>query len=569
MLRFAFAFLLLLFAQVGLSQDKSVRLKTTGIPFEKQNQIQQFADSTSAFKALNTKLKALQLSGYFDINLDNTYFTNDTLFAEVALGPQYKGLKLENGNISTLLINDLGLKNHFQQNRSIPLGELSKTYHTVLNYFQNNGYPFAQVWLDSLTERNTTLQAKLFVNPGKEITIDTLRLVGSGKLTESFLSSYLTLKKNDLYSEEKVKNIAKRLNNLSFITLPKPPEIVFSGDDAKINLFIDKQNANQFDGILGFLPNAQTGNLQLTGDFKLNLKNALKSGETLDFNYRGLPAQAQELNLAIHYPYLFKTQLGLSGSFQLFKRDTSFLNLNSRLGFEYDFSLTKQIGFFLENFNGNQISDVQSVGIPVNANINARFYGLTFAFVNLDSKTIPHKGADFHLAASVGQRRMISSQNFDPSAYFDKIKSQQFKVQADLKYYLKLGARSVLYARNLSAILTGNSLFENEAFRIGGAKTLRGFDEQSFNVNSFSVQSTEFRYFIERNSFLNLFYDQAYISQNFINQQSTDYPLGIGAGITFQTKIGITSLSYAIGKQKNIPLDLQKGKIHIGVLSYF
>ncbi|HET8828540.1 MAG TPA: ShlB/FhaC/HecB family hemolysin secretion/activation protein, partial [Pelobium sp.] len=311
------------------------------------------------------------------------------------------------------------------------------------------------------------------------------------------------------------------------------------------------------------------GKLQLTGDFKLNLKNALKNGETLDFNYRGLPAQSQELNLAFIYPYLFKSQLGVSTSFQLFKRDSSFLNLNTKLAFDYNFNLTKKISFFLENFNGNQVSNNQSATIPNNANINSVFYGIALAYINLDNKLIPLKGADFNLQLSAGQRKITPSQDFNPEDFFEQTKSQQFKFQADLKYYFKLGTKAVLFAHNHSAILTGKNVFENEAFRIGGFKTLRGFDEQSINVNSFSIQTTEFRYFVERNSYLNIFYDQAYIYQNFINQKSTDYPLGIGAGITFQTKIGITSLSYAIGKQKNIPLDLQRGKIHIGILSYF
>jgi hemolysin activation/secretion protein len=112
-------------------------------------------------------------------------------------------------------------------------------------------------------------------------------------------------------------------------------------------------------------------------------------------------------------------------------------------------------------------------------------------------------------------------------------------------------------------------LFENEGFRIGGFKTLRGFDEQSINVNGYSVQTTEFRYIIEKNSFVNIFYDQAFTNQNFINQKGNDTPFGVGVGITFQTKVGIASLNYALGNQKNNPLDLQNGKIHFGIASYF
>ncbi|WP_193372309.1 ShlB/FhaC/HecB family hemolysin secretion/activation protein [Pedobacter arcticus] len=534
----------------------------------KAHKSQQFTDSLSAYRGLQQQIREQQFAGYFDVDLASERFANDTLFATLDLGTRYKGINLQNGNVAPALIIDLGLKPQFQKNTPIALNALEKTYTIILNYYQNNGHPFAQVWLDSLAKTNEGLQAKIFINEGKKITLDTLRLVGSAKLSQAYLSSYLALKNGD-YNEERIQSIDKRLRDLSFITLPKPPEVVFSGNSAKINLFVDKQNANQFDGVIGFLPNAQTGKLQLTGDFKLNLKNALKNGETLDFNYRGLPSQSQELNLAFVYPYLFKSQLGLSAGFQLFKRDTSFLNLNTKLAFDYNFSLSKKISFFLENFNGNQVADNPTANIPNNANINSVFYGIALAYINLDNKITPLKGADLNLQLSAGQRKVTPSQNFNPQDFFEKTKSQQFKVQADLKYYFKLGTKAVLFAHNKSAILTGKNIFENEAFRIGGFKTLRGFDEQSINVNSFSIQTTEFRYFVEKNSYLNVFYDQAYTYQNFINQKSTDYPLGIGAGITFQTKIGITSLSYAIGKQKNIPLDLQKGKIHIGILSYF
>ncbi|MFC5282277.1 hypothetical protein [Pedobacter alpinus] len=571
MLRFHLLILFLFTIQIGLSQSKPIQLNVNGLPKGyKFNSTKPLVDSLTAYQALQNQIGQLQFLGYFDIDIIESTFENDTLNATLSLGELQRGMYLKNGNIAPELIADLNLKEQFQKNKPLALKDLSKTYTSLLNYFQNNGYPFAQVWLDSLQSPNNQLTAKVFISPNKKITIDTLRLVGSAKLSQAFLSSYLGLKNGQNYNEEKVKNIDKRLKDLPYMTLPKPPEVVFSGDGTKINLFVDKQNANQFDGVIGFLPNNQTGKLQLTGDFKLNLKNALKSGETLDFNYRGLPSQSQELNLAIVYPYIFKSQLGVSTSFQLFKRDTSFLNLSTKLAFDYNFSLTKKLSFFLENFNGNQVStnNLTSV-IPPTANINSVFYGLAFAYVNLDNKLIPLSGADLIFEAAVGQRKISSSQNFNPANFFEESASQQFKILANLKYYLKLGSRSVLYFRNQSAVLTGNNIFENEAFRIGGFKTLRGFDEQSINVNSFSIQTTEFRYFVEKNSFVNIFYDQAYIKQSFTNLKSTDYPLGFGAGITFQTKIGITSLSYALGKQKNIPVDLQQGKIHIGILSYF
>lgn len=554
------------------AQTKKVILNIKGLPKASINNYPQtFSDSTSAFKAIKKEINSLQFLGYFNTDVSALIWQNDSLLVSLNIGELSKGVYLQNGNIPAELINEIGLRDQFQRNKPISLQNLKNTYAQLLSFYENNGYPFAEVWLDSLQANNNTIEAKVYSKPNQKITIDTLRLVGNVKINQGFLTSYLGLKKNQNYDEQKVRNIDKRLKDLPFISIPKANEVIFSGDKAKINIFLEKQNANQFDGIIGFLPNATTGKLQLTGDFKLNLQNALKNGETFNFNYRGLPSQSQELALKLAYPFVFKSQVGFDFDFQLFKRDTSFLNLSTKVAFAYNFNSNQKISFFLENFNGNQVaSQINSnTSFPSFANIKSTFYGLAGAYVKLDDRITPLKGLDLVLETSVGNRKINPTENFNPEDLTEPQTSLQYKIQTDLKYYLKLGARSVLYIHNLSSLITGNNLFENEAFRIGGFKTLRGFDEQSLNVNRFFIQTTEFRYVIEKNSYLNLFYDQAFTQQNFINQKGNDAPFSFGLGITFQTKVGIASLNYALGKQKNNPLDLQNGKIHFGIISYF
>jgi hypothetical protein len=48
-----------------------------------------------------------------------------------------------------------------------------------------------------------------------------------------------------------------------------------------------------------------------------------------------------------------------------------------------------------------------------------------------------------------------------------------------------------------------------------------------------------------------------------------DTPFGFGAGISFETKAGIFSINYALGKQFNNPIELRSGKIHFGIVNYF
>ena len=571
-MRIAFTALFIFFGSICFAQNQKIVIQISGLPkpFAKTYS-QNFTDSLSAFKAIKKEILALQFVGYFNADVASLKWNKDTLNATIIAGELTKGIYFRNGNLSQDVVVQTNLKDKLEKNRPLPLLTLNKIYETLLSHYENNGYPFAEVWLDSLNVDSDVISAKIFSNSNQKIIIDTLRLVGNAKINQGFLTSYLGLKKNQPYNEEKVKLMDKKLRDLAFVSVPKASEVVFSGEKAKINIFLEKQNANQFDGIIGFLPNSNNGKLQLTGDFKLSLQNALKSGESFDFNYRGLPSQSQELTLKLKYPYLFRSQIGFDFDFQLFKRDTSFLNLTSKIAFSYHFNSYQKLSFFLENFNGNQVANQPNnpSGIPTFANIKSTFYGLLGSYTKLDDKITPLKGTDFILQAGVGNRKISPTENFNPDDYFEKKSPVQIKISADLKYYIKLSSRSLFYLRNLTSYLIGTNLFENEGFRIGGFKTLRGFDEQSLNVSSFIIQTLEFRYIIEKNSYLSAFYDQGFIKKNFTNQQSKDHPSGFGLGINFQTKVGIASLNYALGKQKNIPVDLQKGKIHFGIISYF
>lgn len=571
-MRIALSALFIFLSNYCLAQNQKIVLKISGLPRQISNQnLSNYSDSLSAYKAIKKEISSLQFIGYFNADVATLKWNKDTLNAKIITGDLTRGIYFKNGNLSQEVIIEADLKDKLEKKRALPLQTLNKIYETLLSHYENNGYPFAEVWLDSLNVDSDVASAKIFSNPNQKIIIDTLRLVGNAEINQGFLTSYLGLKKNQNYNEEKVRLIDKKLRDLAFLSVPKPSEVVFAGEKAKINIFLEKQNANQFDGIIGFLPNSNNGKLQLTGDFKLSLQNALKSGESFDFNYRGLPSQSQELAIKLKYPYLFRSQIGFDFDFQLFKRDTSFLNLTSKIAFSYNFNTYQKLSFFLENFSGNQVANQPntSSGIPTFANIKSTFYGLLSNYVKLDDRITPLKGSDFILQAGVGKRRISPTENFNPDDYFEPKAPVQIKVTTDLKNYIKLNNRSLFYLRTLASYLSGKNLFENEGFRIGGFKTLRGFDEQSLNVSSFIVQTFEFRYIIEKNSYLSAFYDQGFIKKEFINQQYKDHPLGFGLGINFQTKVGVASLNYALGKQKNIPVDLQKGKIHFGITSYF
>jgi hemolysin activation/secretion protein len=117
--------------------------------------------------------------------------------------------------------------------------------------------------------------------------------------------------------------------------------------------------------------------------------------------------------------------------------------------------------------------------------------------------------------------------------------------------------------------MVNDQLYSNELYRIGGIKTQRGVDEASIYASSFAIGTVEYRFLFEENSNFFVFVDQGWWEDQSRTPLLTDTPLGFGVGTSFETKAGIFSLSYALGKQFNNPVELRNGKIHFGFTSLF
>ncbi|MFD1629501.1 POTRA domain-containing protein [Pseudopedobacter beijingensis] len=557
----------MLLSKTQYAQSALWKLEISGLPkSEFISYTTAFQDSVAVIDEINRVYDALTSKGYFYAIVDQKTWEKRFCKIHFEIGQPYKILDITNGNVAAAALYDTKFREKAYNNIHFDLIQLQQLKENLVHWYENNGYPFAKIWLDSFQLHQNALSVKLYAEPGDKIYIDTIKIVGSASVNTSFLSSHISIKQGDIYNEDKVKRIDDRLSQLPYLKVVKKKQIDFIGDKAHLNIFIDKEGANQFDGLIGFLPNQTTGKLQMSGDFKLKLQNVFKAGESLAFNYRGLPQQVQELDLSAKYPYLFGTQLGIKGDLAFFKQDTTYLNLNTKFSFVYNYSPQRSVSFFVENFNGTKLAE-QNLGDTPLADINTLFYGVESELYKVDNGLMPLKGYKLYAYFGAGNRRATEEIIAQPERLL--VKSSQFKVKTDLNYYLKVSKISVLYLHNLSALLTGKDLYENEIFRIGGSKTLRGFDEQQFKVSSFSVQTVEYRHYIESASYVNVFYEQAFLKQLTLNESKTILPFSFGVGATFSTKVGLLSFNYALGKQQNIPLDLQKGKIHFGIVSYF
>jgi hypothetical protein len=311
----------------------------------------------------------------------------------------------------------------------------------------------------------------------------------------------------------------------------------------------------------------------LTGEAHFKLLNSFGRAEILDFNWRKLQQSSQDLKFNLVYPFLFSTPFGIDFKFSLYKQDSSYINLSKDFGLQYIFSGNNYLKGFVDNRSSNLISTYGMENItvlPQWGDISCVLYGLETRYEKLDYRINPRKGFVFLINGAAGNKTIKKNSKINPAVYDSlKLKSSQYKYTADADFYIPFFTKSTIKLGTKNGALINDQLFENELYRIGGMSTLRGFDEESIYASLYSIVTVEYRYLFEQNSYLNLFWNGAYYENKSMNKHIIDRPYGFGAGLSFETKAGIFSISYALGKQFNNPIYFKQAKIHFGIVSYF
>jgi outer membrane protein assembly factor BamA len=525
-------------------------------------------------KAVNDILNDLRHQGYLLADIDSVKKDSLVHTYYLKVGQKFKWAHLKRGNAEMEVISHLGYQEKLYTNKAFSYNQTAKLIEKTISYYENNGYPFVSLKLDSVQINDNTISAVLNVNKNKLFKIDSILQVGDAKISKSFLFRYLGIRPMMPYNEEAFKNISKKLRQLSFVTETRPREIKVTDKYTKMWLFLDKKNSSQFDGIIGILPDNVTGKTIFTGDVKIRLvNNIFRSGETFDLNWRRLQTQTQDFKARVIYPYLFGTPVGVDYAIKIYKKDTSFIDVNNNFGLQYYFSGLNNLKVFYKQRNANVLSTSGLAFVtvlPDYADISTSSYGLGLTFERLDYRFNPHRGIMLNVNGQAGNKVIKKNPKINDAVYTNLLlKSTQYQVEGDLNLFIQLKGNNVLRIGSQYGSIFGNApIFKNELFRIGGLKTLRGFDEESIYASSYLIPTLEYRFLFGQNSNILLFAEGAWY-ENIAGYYIEDYPYSFGAGINFDTKAGIFSLNYALGSQFGNPIDVRSGKIHFGLTALF
>lgn len=528
----------------------------------------------------------LSTYGYIAASVDSVKKDSSGYFVDLFIGPVYRLKEIRKGNVEEIALHDVGFYKKKWKDQPLNMASLVLLRERLLSYYENNGYPFASVQLDSIVLEGNTFSAALKLDKHVAYTVDSIRVIGNANVKPSFLQQYLDIKNGSPYHGERISQADKKLRDLGFVKWVQPTDVSMTGSGSVLNVYLNKQRSSKLNFIVGFLPDpSRDGKLQLTGDVDVDLKNMFGSGESVIFKWQQLQKSSPRLNIGFNTPYVRKTAFGVEGLFDMFKKDSSFLQLNAQVGLQYSFT-SHRIGKFVVQFQGNQLLgggvDTQSVRInkklPDIMDMTAVNTGLQVDWNATDYRFNPSRGYEWYASALIGIKRIKPNQdilsledpNFDFKSLYDSIQTKNYQLNLIAKFskYFTLKRNVVLKTGVHGGFYYSPQIFRNDQYRIGGFRTLRGFDEEAIFSDRYGIGTIELRYLSGEQSYLYFFSDMAMAQNSVIHQKNTFISAGIG--IMLETKVGLLNVSYAAGKRNDVPFSLREAsKLHLGYINYF
>lgn len=493
--------------------------------------------------------------GYLLFSIDSQEDSDQSKKVKLDVGPLFQDARLVLDSTEKVFLKRNGFR---QESLKLNRNALKQYYKSISSVYLNNGYPFAKLQISEckFTE-NRSLVGRISIDSGGKFVWGNIIIKGDSSVLPSMIYNLSGIKPGKIYNESLLKEMDKEISFLPFIDQYRKPELLFYDQKVDVYLYLKSRPVSSINGALGLQPNPVTQRMAFTGQLQLKLQNALKRAELFEMNWRSIQPGTQNLFIQTNIPYLFKTRFGLDGRFNFYKRDSTFLEIKSNFGITYSLKNNFTLKGFYSFWSNSILNTGSSQQNYSSTSLNS--YGFSINRKNFDYAPNPRKGSLLFIEMALGNRKVRNLEKLELSA----------KGQFVVENYFPLAKRHIIKVGANLEWIYNDTTYANERLRFGGLNSLRGFNEEELFATTFLTGQVEYRFLLDKNSALFAFYNQAWYEDNSALNYQKDSPLGFGLGLSFGTKLGIFSVTYALGKQLSNSIQLNQGKIHIGFVSYF
>ena len=442
----------------------------------------------------------------------------------------------------------------------------------VLALYSERGYPKAEIEPTDfhLSEEQGKVDLRLQIREGNQVRIGAVKLTGLQKTKPEVVLRELPVQAGDVFDQRKIDQSFHRLVNLGYF-YEVSPSLLEEGttpEEIIFNAKVTEARTGRFSGVIGYAPPTTEfeGAPQLTGVIEATEANLLGTGRGANFLWKS--GLLRTLRIGYTEPWAFEKPIKIGVEYSQVKQRNQFTDAESdenaasvtvgarfrrlfegSLGFSY-----KRIGFptgdtLLPATSPSMPSPIIDVTDP-SAQSGVK-YGVTLGLTR-DSR-------DYFLNPTRGRLDGVA---FEFSRGDFKLR----KLWVDLRGYFPTWRRQVIAIGLHGAAAWGDNIPPTELFYLGGANTLRGYDEDWFFGPRRVYANIEYRLSGWTHiTVLCVFTDLGTVAQ--VDQPTIFDPIrvGYGFGMRLESKGGLLRMDYGLAEGRSA----LEGKIHVNLGTSF
>ena len=500
-----------------------------------------------ALDEIDRILQQVKKGGFFTARIDSISKTNKELIAYLDLGKKINEIIIVTKKENTNGIIDSGI-----DSIKIKTREFSDLTNQLLKQIDRKGNSFSEITYVNPLLKNDTLFLEMKISNSSPRKIDKVITRGYEDFPKKFISKYFLIDKNTVFSKQKLNQVSALSNKLDFIKEKKAPEVLFKKDSTHLYLFLDKIGTSSFDGLVNFSSKENGKGLLLNGNLDLKLNNTFNTGEKFEIIWNKVSDEKTDFKINSYVPYILNSKFSTTLEFYLYRQDSTFINTNFELKTDYSINQKSHASILYSSEKSNYLLNISNNDLASYSNY---FIGLGYELKKSSTSNLYKYKNGLNLNLTIGKRKT------------DRESINQLKFHFSAFANVQINNRGYLNIKNESGLLTSKNYLLNELFRIGGANSIRGYNEQSIFTNGYSYSNIEFRYSLDTSSYLYSITDLGVYKEN--TTSKIKKLLGIGAGYQFRIGNNLVNLGYVISTNSSTNAKLNSSRLVVRWTSFF
>ena len=524
---------------------------------------------------LNRVLEKYRENGFVFASIEPEVETIDPEQVQIRLHI-HEGARVRTGEITIegnhlLLTGDLRRALGLRKGTSFSHVAFEGGIDKILTLYSERGYPKAEIEPTNfhLSEERGTVDLHLQIREGNQVRIGAVKLTGLQKTKPEVVLRELPVRVGDVFDQRKIDQSFHRLVNLGYFYEVSPSLLEEGKMPAEIifNAKLTEARTGRFSGVIGYAPPTTEfeGAPQLTGVIEAMETNLLGTGRGANFLWKS--GLLRTLRIGYVEPWAFGKPIKIGVEYSQLKQRNQFTDAESN---ENAASVT--VGArFRRLFEGSLGFSYKRIGFPVNAPFLPATSPLAHSQIAEMADSAVQSGVKY--GVTLGLTRDSRDYFLNPTRgrldgvafEFSRGDFKLRKLWVDLRGYFPTWRRQVIAVGLHGAAAWGDNIPPTELFYLGGANTLRGYDEDWFFGPRRVYANIEYRLLVGRTSQFFVFTDLGTVTQ--VDQPAVFDPLrvGYGFGMRLESKGGLLRMDYGLAEGRSA----LEGKIHVNLGTSF